>query len=223
MISLILPTRGRPENIRRFWNSAKETASGEIEACFYIDDDDLVSEEVIKEIGQKYVKGPRIVLSEMWNEAYKLATGDIIGHLGDDIIFRTPDWDTLVRNKIESFPDKIAFVYGKDGYSPDTFGTHGFIHRNWINATGYFLPPYFSSDMNDVWLNDVAKEIGRHFLIPEIYTEHMHFINGKAEKDQTHLDRLERGERDKVWDIYNSKESERHEDARKLKEVMSGT
>ena len=41
------------------------------------------------------------------------------------------------------------------------FLTHGFLHRNWVETVGYFVPPYFSSDFNDTWLNEVADMIGR--------------------------------------------------------------
>lgn len=225
MISLLCPTRGRPANMNRLWQSVKDTASNlkDIELIFYIDDDDLDSQQTAKGMGVSRIVGKRIVLSEMWNKCYEISKGDILMHCGDDIIFRTVGWDKMVEDEFKKVNDKILFVYGKDGYSPDSFGTHGFISRNWVEVVGYFVPPYFSSDMNDTWLNDVADTIGRKKFLPELYTEHMHPINGKGEWDQTHLERLERHQTDNVTELYIGKSLERHQDADKLRKFIEFT
>jgi len=218
MISILIPTRNRPENITRLYNSLLETSNNidDIEVLLYVDNDDNSYDHLTF----NKVRGERIVLSEMWNTLYNYCHGDIIMHCGDDIIFRTPNWDTIVKNKFTEFPDNIAFVFGNDG-SPHNgnFGTHGFVHRKWVETIGYFVPPYFSSDYNDTWLNDVAKIIGRHIHV-DILTEHMHYAFGKGEYDITHQERVERHHRDGVDSIYSSKHNERLTDADKLREVM---
>lgn len=221
-ISLLLPTRNRPDNIKRFWDSVQETADSEVEVVVYIDsDDESYNREEMRKAGIKVVHGRRRILSETWNQCYSAATGDILGHMGDDIIFRTKGWDTKVRQAFAQYPDRIVFVYGDDGGPMSDFGTHGFIHRNWVEAVGYFVPPYFSSDYNDTWLNDVAKLIGRHHRV-DILTEHMHPAFNKAEWDKTHQERMERHRRDNVDDLYRSHEMQvrRQADAEKLREAM---
>ena len=169
----------------------------------------------------KLIYGPRTGnLSELWNNCAKVATGDIFMHCGDDIVFRTIGWDSIVRNAFAAYPDNIVFVHGDDGFHGQGFGTHGFIHRDWAEAVGYFVPPYFSSDFNDTWLNDVANMIGRRVYVP-ILTEHMHFMFGKGPKDQTHIERLARGEQDNVVAIYREKTAERQADANKLKAIIN--
>lgn len=202
------------------WTSALETAhfKDKIEFVVYRDNDDTSEYEYPR--NKTIWEGERIVLSEMWNECAKKATGDILMHAGDDIVFKTQGWDTQVIEAFEQFPDKIAFVHGDDGFHGAAFGTHGFIHRNWMEAVGYFVPPYFSSDYNDTWLNDVANMIGRRVYIP-IVTEHMHWTFNKGPKDQTHLDRLERHQKDNVAQIYQDTLGKRMNDAEKLKCVMN--
>ena len=224
MISLLLPTRGRPDNLIRFYESAKATARDPFQVVVYIDNDDDSYANV--DLPIECAHGPRIVLSEAWNECAKAARGSIFGHMGDDIIFRTDHWDVLIEDTFSRYPDGIAFVHGRDGNESNrlyTFGTHGFIHRNWVDTVGYFVPPYFSSDYNDTWLNDVANMINRHVYIPDIYTEHMHPAFGKAEMDQTHLDRIDRSAVDRPGDLYYSKAMmrKRLDDARMLIEVMA--
>lgn len=238
-ISLLCPTRGRPDFMESVVGSAMETATEKdsLQFIFYIDNDDTPSIAKAKELGEKYenplslgcidcpltirfVVGERIVLSKMWNECHMLADADIFMHLGDDIIFRTQGWDMIVRSKFNEFPDKIAFVHGYDGLQHMSFGTHGFLHRNWTDTVGYFVPPYFSSDYNDTWLNNVADMIGRNCYV-DIYTEHMHPGAGKHFYDQTHQDRLKRHFEDNVQQKYNDLQHERDADADKLRKFIA--
>jgi hypothetical protein len=195
----------------------------EIEVVTYIDNDDGHYDDLELPRLTK-LRGERIVLSQMWNECWKAAQGEVYGHMGDDIIFRTQGWDTAIKDAINQYEDKIVFAFGNDG-SPGgemrTFGTHGFVHRNWTDTLGRFVPPYFSSDYNDTWFNDVAKMIGRHCYV-NIYTEHMHYSMGKAEIDDNTRERLARHASDNVEHIYESKKPEREQDAEKLKKFIEG-
>ena len=85
---------------------------------------------------------------------------------------------------------------------------------------GYFLPPYFSCDWNDVWLTEVADMIGRRVKVP-IVTEHMHYSFDKRERDQTDLEREERGREDRVVELYDKLKPERAENAARLKAAMA--
>jgi len=226
MISILCPTRKRTEFMESVVSSASRFAFNreKVEVVFYMDDDDIQSHAKIEDLKERFLNisgiiGPRIVLSQMWNECYKACRGEILMHCGDDIIFKTQDWDRFVREKFDEFDDKIVFVYGSDGIQPDSFGTHGFLHRNWVETVGYFVPPYFSSDFNDTWLNEVSTMIERHVHI-NIFTEHMHPAVGKGSWDETHLERLSRHKADNVENIYESRAQERISDAKKLKEFI---
>ena len=224
-ISLLTPTRGRPHAMQRLWESAWNTADNktDLEIVFYMDNDDVHSLAQFEKMDSPQhlgICGNRIVLSQMWNECSKIATGEILMHCGDDIIFRSQGWDTLVREHINSKPDHIVFVHGMDGIQNEKLGTHGFLHRNWMDVTGYFVPPYFSCDYNDTWLTDVSTMIGRRIYEPRIYTEHMHWAVGKQPRDQTYSDTMARGHRDNVTAMYESMLPKRQEDARKLREFI---
>lgn len=227
MISLLVPTRQRPENFVRFYDSAIKTADTpkEIEVVAYVDDDDDSYDNI--DLPQlTLVRGPRIVLSEAWNKCWQNATGDIFGHMGDDIVFRTQGWDSDVREAINARPGKIAFVWCND-VSPESqrheFGTHGFVHKNWTNITKRFVPPYFASDYNDTWFNDVARALGVTTYLHHQITEHMHYSLGKSEIDQNTRDRLERHAATKPDQIYNSVEmqAERQAEVEKLREFIN--
>lgn len=221
LISILVPTRGRPVEFLRMVKSALETATHakRVEVVAYLDEDDAANYSP-RIIGVNYIVGPQIVLSEMWNTCFLEAKGNILMHCGDDIIFRTPGWDVTVRDTFAASKDKILLVHGDDcSPNTDALATHGFMHRRWVETVGYLVPPYFSSDWNDVWLTEVADMVGRRVKIP-IVTEHMHYSFDKAEHDQTYRDREERGRRDGVVEIYKAKHKERANDAAKLKAAM---
>lgn len=217
-ISILCPTRNRTEAMRRLVRSARETAANptELEFIFYVDDDDDASAAVADELGATAVRGPRIVLSEMWNRCWDEATNDVAMHCGDDIIFRTPQWDLHVLYAFERHPDRLVLVHGRDGYQDANLATHSFIHRRWVEVLGYFVPPYFSSDYNDTWLTEIADAVGRRVYLPDVYTEHMHPVIGKGTWDKTHQERLARHQRDNVEQLYRDLLPKRLNDIAKL-------
>jgi hypothetical protein len=206
-------------------DSGRETADSRVQWVFYLDDDDLVSrqmaEELDREAGDVVFKiGPRILLSSMWNECFSIADHDVLQHSCDETIYRTAGWDTAVLEAFQEWPDGIGLVYGRDGIHDERLATHGFITRDWVEAVGYFVPPYFSSDYNDLWLHEVAGSIGRRVFLPDVFTEHMHPAVGKGPLDQTHQDRLTRHSQDGVDGLWNQLLPKRQEDVVKLMTAM---
>ena len=221
MISILVPTRNRPQNVERLWKSILETAQtpSDVEMILYIDDDDTSYDDLQLPITKH--KGPRIVLSEMWNKAAELANGDILMYAADDIVFRTKGWDAMVNSKFKSITDGIAFVFGNDGsrVHDGRYGTHGFVTQKWFDTLGYICPPHFSGDYSDTWINDIAKMVDRHIHI-DIMTEHMHPDFGKTELDATYTEKYDRMKEDKVAEKYASMHLERTQDADKLRKAM---
>lgn len=223
-IALLLPTRQRAKMLTELYESAMRTADfpEKVIVVVYVDTDDS-SYDYIRLPRLRIIRGPRQTISKCWNVCWEAARkkATIFHHCGDDNIFRSDGWDTVVRNLFASIPDKIVFVYGRDGNGEseqNKFGTHGFIHKNWTDAVGYFVPPYYESDYNDTHLNDMAKAIDRHVYV-DLFIEHMHFSLGKMEIDQNTRDRLERHTRQKPEEVYNSLEKriERENDIEKLR------
>ncbi len=224
-ISVLVPTRGRPDSMSRLWASIVGTVSspGTVDLVFYVDSDDTASLDRVTEIGSPLVRaivGPRISLSEAWNVLARESVGEVCMQCGDDVLFRTPNWDRLVVNAFEACRDKILFVYGRDGIQNEKMGTLGFLHRNWIQTVGYFLPPYFYSDCTDLWLTDVAKRAGRAKYIGEMFIEHLHPAAGKAALDQTHQERLVKLKAENALKIYSALKFKRKDDTKKLKEFI---
>lgn len=219
MISLLCPTRKRPQNVERLVLSVVKTANPHTEICFYVDDDDHTN--VFLEKWEKKIVGPRITFSDTWTELLKIATGDILMLCADDIVFQTTGWDAMVEQAFAEVPDRILLVHGDDlGPSGKTFATLPFVSREWVEAVGYFTPRGFSCDWCDTWLHDVAKMIGRYKFLPFV-VEHMHRIYGKAPNDETYKETQLRDSRDNNTAKYKARLAEREADAEKLRKVIS--
>ena len=238
LISILVPSRGRPKEFKRMYDSLIATATYDrfVEVIAWIDEDDETAamypwsypfrpvdwKPTEERFGIRYLRGPRKLLSECWNECYQAASGEIVMHCGDDLTFNTPGWDQRVRDEFQKIPDRIGVVFADDLSTnfPD-LATHGFLHRRWVETVGYFLPPLFSSDWNDVWISEVAKQIGRFVPMPDVVIEHHHYTFGKAERDRTHAEREERGAADDVVGLFKATATDRAQDALKLRAVMA--
>lgn len=222
MISLLVPTRHRRKQFDGFIKSVRETTDTHVEIVCYVDDDDHAYDDldtsVVKIVGKRDYKN-------MWNVCAEHATGDILGLLGDDVLFRTNSWDIRLETEFAKYKDKVLLAYGKDGNESareKPYGTHPFLHRKWVDAVGYFVPPYFSADMVDTWLNDVAEMLGRAVFIPEIFMEHMHVGFNKAKLDDVYQDKSDKHRTDNPGPLYYTSEMAklRFKDALKLKGIM---
>lgn len=220
MISLLCPSRGRPGNLSRLQASlTRTTECRDWELIVRIDADDPATAVYPGMPRTTYLTGPRVVLAEMWNEAWRAASGDIFGLVGDDLTFDTPGWDRLVADAFP--PDGIAYVHGDDlGGKGDRLGTHGFVTRAWTDTVGTFVPPYFTSDYVDQWLNDVADAIGRRVFLPGLITEHHHPGFDKAEPDATYTEKWDRHRAGDVDAVWYATAAERVEWADKLTNVI---
>jgi hypothetical protein len=229
LISLLVPTRKRPEKFKRMALSALATAEKPIEILAYVTWDDEESKALIalsdeREIQRskdlKVIVGKRRIMSDLWNALLPHATGDIFMQCADDVVFRTPCWDRYVEEAFAAVPDKILLAFANDG-SPngERFATLPFVHRRWTQTIGYFTGPGFAVDFSDTWPFDVATMVGRVKYLP-LLIEHEHWVWNKAQMDETYKEVNEIRQRDDCSKFYADRLPERQADAEKLRKVM---
>jgi hypothetical protein len=193
-----------------------------VEILAYLQDDDKTADQYHDVTGLvKFVRGPRILLSDMWNVLIPHAKGDIFQQMGDDVLFRTPAWDRYVEAAFAVFQDRILLVHGNDGHwNAERFATLPFVSREWVDAVGHFTGPGFAVDFSDTWPNDVADMIFRKKYLP-LFIEHNHWIWGKSEMDETYQEiQTIRLSSPNHQAAYNSRLPERMADVEKLRKVM---
>lgn len=238
--SILLPTRKRISNLKRMLKSIGETLSEEntLEVLFYVDADDVESVEFVNDLNSDrpdYLSKNKIDLKVFqdpdndkkwigcwWEFLYRKSSGDYIMLAGDDIIFKTKDWDKKIVDKYKSIGHNYAVVYCND-MSPmiDEVATLPFVSRCWCETVGYFVPTFFKVDFVDTWITDIARKCDSLHCLRDVVIEHIHWCWHKAPKDALYAEMRKRGDEFDHWRVFNSKESERVRDAEKINKKIS--
>lgn len=162
MIALLCPSKGRPDKLKRMWESAKATAMYPDKLELFI----AINEEE-KNIYTGYVdaqmllcKDWSIVLSNNLMAEMAMKKHPLIMMIGDDTIFSTIGWDLALMEAYDKL-DKKEHVFALLD-SRDAEGTpHPIVTREWLDVVGYLACPIFLHWYVDSWLTDMAKHVNR--------------------------------------------------------------
>lgn len=98
-VSVLIPSRGRPEQLNATVQSLKTNAENEIEVLVRFDDDDDEVSQIEEDYGATWKFGPRYGyegLHKYYNELAEHATGDWLMIWNDDSTMKTKGWDTRI-------------------------------------------------------------------------------------------------------------------------------
>jgi glycosyltransferase involved in cell wall biosynthesis len=160
-ISVLLPTRGRTESLKRSLDSLVDLADspGSIEILLAFDDDDTASSkwfqdnvtEHLDSAGAKYTafSFPRLGylrLNEYINNLARKSQGDWLFFWGDDAIMNTPGWDSKI-----SMIDKFR-VLRIPTHNCHPYAIFPIVPRQWFEMFGYMS----AHQLTDSWVSQVA-------------------------------------------------------------------
>ena len=197
MISILIPTRKRAKKLKAMYESLHHmtSESNNVEVLLYIDEDDVQSIKFVDNNKDKFTKpikhivGPRVSLGEACNELFKISSGDLIMGGADDIVFRTKNWDVLLEHNFKFVKDKVCLFSLNDLYQdPAKLATHPVISRKALDVFGHYLPPEIDCNYGDEWLTYIFKKIDRYYPEPDVVVEHMHWLVGKGDRDNTYVE-----------------------------------
>ena len=118
LISFLLPTRGKPDLAGRFLRSLHETAHRpeEIEVVLGVDEDDPQSHSIPHaELAVKtLILPPGLTMGALNRACFEASTGRYVMLINDDVIVRTPGWDTAIYRTFARFDDDLALVHVND-------------------------------------------------------------------------------------------------------------
>lgn len=178
----ILPSRGRPKNILRLCAVFLLTGAS-TPLWLRLDHDDPM---LAKYSGpwERHV-GPRLPLSEIYNEAFRLfPSAEWYGFIADDVVPETHGWDR-----------KLIEVAGSDGMAVpaggDTTGgtPHFVLGGDLVRSVGWLALPGLDRIYIDTVWADIARERGVLRHVPDVMLRHYHFSNGMALFDSTYKKR----------------------------------
>lgn len=185
---VIVPSRGRPHNIRELIQVFGETRQS-AKLLVVIDTDDPTREEYCKleyptEWASLTVQHRRRLGPTLNHYAVTYAPDhDIIGFMGDDHRPRTNGWDAII-TALQKNSVNTGIFYGNDLLQGALLPTAVFITSNIIETLGYMCP----EGMMHMYLDNVWKKWGEdagflHYL-PNVVIEHMHPVAKKADWDE---------------------------------------
>lgn len=175
-LTVIVPSRGRPQNIVRLMQEWHDTQA-DARLCVVVDADDPTRAQ--------YPGEPLVVerkrLCPTLNEVAMTVSTPYVGFIGDDHSVKVPGWDALVCENLASMGTGI--VYGDDGLVGAALPTAWFMTTNIVHALGYMVPPGLIHLYADNAIHILGQRTGCLRYLPELSVEHLHPAAGKAPWD----------------------------------------
>ena len=197
LISLLLPTRGRPAQARRFLDSVAQTTanSSRIEVILRVDEDDAGSRDISHPgLTVRRMIGPRLTMGAYNSLCLEHSSGDIIILANDDVVLRAAGWDDEIRKLHLRHGDGVYLAYPNDLYKGEKLCAFPILSRATCDLLTEPFPRAYKGSFIDVHLLDIFKRLrhrghSRIFYLENIIFEHMHFRAGKAKHDETYASR----------------------------------
>lgn len=191
---MIVPSRGRPENLEELAYAWHATVRGDSWLLGAVDEDDpglsayqrlrpIDARHMASERRQRLTVGPRERLGPTLNRlAVEHAPNYFaVGFMGDDHRPRTPGWDeTMVATLREM---GTGLVYGNDLFQREALPTAVVMTSDIIRTLGYMVPPgLIHLFMDNFWLG-LGQALGRIRYLDDVVIEHLHPLAKSAEWD----------------------------------------
>jgi len=227
-IAILVPSRERMNRRLTLLTSIITTVSdiNNVTIYFGVDKDDPTRSLIYKvasaipcvKIVDIENSGEFIGLGKMWNICAETSTEEIISMIGDDMVFRTSNWDLeLIKEFTENCPgDKIKAIHCNDDCHGEKLAVNLFCHRKYMDVLGKFMREEFKINWIDQWLHQVFNAFGRLKYRGDIMIEHRHWVLGKDKRDNT-ADRMAIADVDKISDkLWHDLVDERIKDVKTL-------
>lgn len=168
-VEVILPTRGRPDQLRIAIKSLVETSTEpDTKILIGADHDDpntlALRDEDLGPVNW-VVANREDTLGEKVERIYRHSTGDVLPFSADDMEMTTDGWDKILLDGAALFPDGIALLYFDDDIHPG-FASNPAPTREWCRAFGYYMPVHFPFWWIDTWLNELGELTLRKYRVP---------------------------------------------------------
>jgi GT2 family glycosyltransferase len=183
VVSVLLPTTGRPERAEACVRSLLRTTEGhDIEVCAAVDCDPETSDRLDK-LGCYIDYSDELRGNNAWNAALSMAVGDPIVFAADDLEWQ-PGWLDAALEALSEYPDSL--IGFNDGHWGAELSTHYLMPRSFIvEVLGGRVAWDYPHSFNDAETNERAKRAGRYFWCEEARVYHHHWLFGDRPQDET--------------------------------------
>ncbi|MGW6912606.1 hypothetical protein ACWGB8_02090 [Kitasatospora sp. NPDC054939] len=190
-LTILVPTRGRPDNLWQLWMAFVETCTADTKLVAIVDDDDPALPEYEQRIdwaaghpNLQLLVGPRLRLGGTLNAAAPVFAGQCprIGFMGDDHRPRTNGWDACYIEALDQLG--TGMVYADDLIQGRALPTQIAMTSDLVLATGHMVPP----GLVHLWIDNAWLALGQALeaitYLPDVIVEHAHPIAGRAAWDE---------------------------------------
>lgn len=198
---MIIPTRGRPQNVERVVSAWLETGGfDDADLLFAIDFDDPAHDAYLDELQAAArevsaygatigchssprheplvpkLNGVAKLHAELEPERFA------IGFAGDDHLPRTMAWALLMTAKLCELGTGI--VYGDDRYKGEELASSWAMTTDIVRALGRMVPAPVDHLYCDNSIMDLGRALDRLAYLPHVVIEHVHPVAGKIATDE---------------------------------------
>jgi hypothetical protein len=185
-LSLIVPTRGRPRQLRGFLDSVAATAyhPERLEVLLVIDDDDRESAAVDHpRLHIRRVVGRRgRTMGKLNDEGFRASRGDRVMLANDDVVVRTRGWDATILDALRRFPDPFVLVHVNDTLIREHLCVFPLVSREFCELAGGICPTEYLRYRIDDHIEDVFNILAavgerRTLYFPDVVFEHTNAVD----------------------------------------------
>lgn len=195
-LAILVPTRGRPGNVRKVISAWDFTnAWDHADLILIVDRDDpeyagylaLVEETRHPDTGEALIKmyevPVHVPMVHKLNDAARALTPGwfALGFAGDDHLPQTMGWAQRYLTVLRELGS--GMVYSDDGYQGRKLSTEWAVTADAVRALGRMVPAPVEHMYCDNSMMDLFGGAGALRFLPEVRIEHMHPVTGKAETD----------------------------------------
>lgn len=170
-LSILIPTRNRPEGLRRLLDSivAHAARMDAVEIIVGMDDDEVPPAwlaELPFPITLSHAPREQ-TMGRMWERLLNLSSGEIIVGVCDDLVVATDAFDARIRTEVRAHPNAVHFIDDEQAPNFATFPvTTRKLAQRVTQAQGFFMPPWFPFWFVDTWWDELGELIGVRRVLP---------------------------------------------------------
>ncbi len=196
MISVLLPSRGRPDSLAASMSSLLETASepAGVQILVAADPDDRATQEVPLRPGDVMWVAPErygyLRMYEYVNALAKIASGQWLHLWNDDARMLTPGWDAIVAAQ------QPGVLWSSANHAPQC-NIFPFWPKAWSDAMGHVSLAW----QCDTWIEQVGAMAGRMWKVPiEVFHDRADVSGGHDDLTAAEGWRTAYGPNYRFWD-----------------------
>jgi hypothetical protein len=176
---IVCPTRGRPEQFKRFYESFVQMSEIS-DLVFLIDHDDDKLKEYLSISEKCIINYEKKNTTQLLNLGFDLnPTYEFYTYINDDFVFKVFGWDFYLCAQ-----GKIS--YGNDLLAGPNMPTCGVVDGEIVRALGWLQMPELKYQYGDAVWKTIGHKLNILKYHPSVIIEHKHWSNGKAQIDETY-------------------------------------